>query len=73
MVRLLVCTMVDVGLARRPLSDIELLFEVGDNQRTSPPAPPQGLYFVRAAYPAELYLVSEISDTATRDVTVADV
>jgi len=73
MVRLLVGTMVDVGLARRPLSDIELLFEVGDNQRTSPPAPPQGLYFVRATYPAEVYVVPEASDTATRDVTVPDV
>ncbi|HET7470969.1 MAG TPA: tRNA pseudouridine(38-40) synthase TruA [Gemmatimonadales bacterium] len=56
MVRMLVGTMVDVGLGRRPLGDIEMLLEAGDNQRTSPPAPPQGLYFVRAAYPAELYL-----------------
>jgi tRNA pseudouridine38-40 synthase len=56
MVRMLVGTMVDVGLGRRPLADIEMLLEVGDNQRTSPPAPPQGLYFVRATYPAELYL-----------------
>jgi tRNA pseudouridine38-40 synthase len=56
MVRMLVGTMVDVGLGRRPLADIEMLLERGDNQRTSPPAPPQGLYFVRATYPAELYL-----------------
>jgi len=56
MVRMLVGTMVDVGLARRPLADIEMLLESSDNQRTSPPAPPQGLYFVRASYPAELYL-----------------
>ena len=56
MVRLLVGTMVDVGLGRRPLADIEMLLERGDNQRTSPPAPPQGLYFVRATYPAELFL-----------------
>ena len=33
--------------------DIEMLLERGDNQRTSPPAPPQGLYFVAATYPAE--------------------
>ena len=52
MVRMLVGTMVDIGLGRRPLSDIELLLERGDNQATSPPAPPQGLYFVAAAYPA---------------------
>jgi tRNA pseudouridine38-40 synthase len=56
MVRMLVGTMVDVGLGRRPLSDIEMLLERGDNQRTSPPAPPQGLYFVEAVYPPDLFL-----------------
>jgi tRNA pseudouridine38-40 synthase len=55
MVRLMVGTMVDVGLGRRPLADVEALLERGDNQETSPPAPPQGLYFVAAAYPAELF------------------
>ena len=55
MVRMMVGTMVDVGLGRRPLADIEALLERGDNQKTSPPAPPQGLYFVAAAYPAELF------------------
>ncbi|HEY7611484.1 MAG TPA: tRNA pseudouridine(38-40) synthase TruA [Gemmatimonadales bacterium] len=55
MVRMLVGTMVDVGLDRRPLSDIEALLERGDNAETSPPAPPQGLYFVAATYPDSLY------------------
>lgn len=55
MVRMLVGTMVDVGLGRRPLADIEALLERGDNQETSPPAPPQGLYFVAASYPADLH------------------
>jgi tRNA pseudouridine38-40 synthase len=55
MVRMLVGTMVDVGLGRRPLSDIDMLLGSGDNQRTSPPAPAQGLYFVRASYPPELF------------------
>ena len=59
MVRLLVGTMVDIGRGRRPLSDIDLLLERGDNQRTSPPAPPEGLYFVRAAYPPALFLAGE--------------
>jgi tRNA pseudouridine38-40 synthase len=59
MVRLLVGTMADIGLGRRPLSDVDMLLELGDNQRTSPPAPPQGLYFVRAAYPRELYLETD--------------
>jgi tRNA pseudouridine38-40 synthase len=55
MVRMLVGTMVDVGLGRRPLADIALLLARGDNQETSPPAPPQGLYFVAATYPPELF------------------
>ncbi len=55
MVRMLVGTMVDVGLERRPLADIEALLERGDNADTSPPAPPQGLYFVAASYPEALY------------------
>lgn len=55
MVRMLVGTMVDVGLDRRPLADIEALLERGDNSETSPPAPPQGLYFVAATYPDALY------------------
>ena len=69
MVRMLVGTMVDVGLGRRPLSDIETLLERGDNQETSPPAPPQGLYFVAATYPAEMYAEhsAEERHAATRD------
>jgi len=58
MVRMLVGTMVDVGLGRRPLSDITALLARGDNQDTSPPAPPQGLYFIAATYPPELFLES---------------
>ena len=55
MVRMLVGTMVDVGLDRRPLSDVETLLERADNSETSPPAPPQGLYFVAATYPSAMY------------------
>jgi tRNA pseudouridine38-40 synthase len=55
MVRMLVGTMVDIGLERRPLADVEALLERGDNADTSPPAPPQGLYFVAATYPDALY------------------
>ena len=56
MVRMLVGTMVDVGLGRRPVSDIELLLERGDNAETSPPAPPQGLYFIGATYPETMFV-----------------
>ncbi len=51
MVRFLVGTMVDVGRDRRPPDDIAVLFRSGRNQDASPPAPPQGLYFVGARYP----------------------
>jgi tRNA pseudouridine38-40 synthase len=56
MVRMLVGTMVDVGLGRRPLDDVTALLARQDNQETSPPAPPQGLYFIAATYPPELFL-----------------
>ena len=72
MVRMLVGTMVDVGLGRRPLADIEMLLEVGDNQRTSPPAPAHGLYFVRATYPTGLYLEAPPPPPAARGALVTD-
>jgi tRNA pseudouridine38-40 synthase len=56
MVRMLVGTMVDIGLGRRPLSDIGSLLLREDNSDTSPPAPPQGLYFVAATYPPDLFI-----------------
>ena len=59
MVRMLVGTMVDIGLGRRPVADIEMLLERGDNRRTSPPAPPQGLYFVAATYPPAMLIPEE--------------
>jgi tRNA pseudouridine38-40 synthase len=58
MVRMLVGTMVDVGLGRRPIEDIPALLESGDNQETSPPAPAQGLYFVSATYLPELFITA---------------
>ena len=75
MVRMLVGTMVDVGLGRRPLADVEMLLERGDNHRTSPPAPARGLYFVRATYPPELYLSEHEADqasTRTADLGLQD-
>jgi tRNA pseudouridine38-40 synthase len=57
MVRMLVGTMVDIGLGRRPVADMSALLVRGDNLETSPPAPPEGLYFVSALYPADCYSV----------------
>jgi tRNA pseudouridine38-40 synthase len=56
MVRFLVGTMVDIGLGRRPVSDMAALLARSDNAETSPPAPPQGLYFIAAEYPKECYV-----------------
>lgn len=56
MVRMLVGTMVDIGLGRRPGTDMEALLARTDNDETSPPAPPQGLYFLAAEYPAEWFV-----------------
>jgi tRNA pseudouridine38-40 synthase len=69
MVRMLVGTMVDIGLGRRPLADISMLLERGDNQPTSPPAPPQGLYFVAARYPPALYLMTGAEGEAMAQMT----
>lgn len=56
MVRMLVGTMVDIGLGRRPERDMtELLFR-RDNSETSPPAPAAGLSFLAARYPDTCFL-----------------
>jgi tRNA pseudouridine38-40 synthase len=59
MVRFLVGTMVDIGLGRRPLDDMARLLVAADNQATSPPAPPQGLFFLAAEYGEEWYLQAD--------------
>ena len=55
MVRMLVGTMAEIGLGRRPLGDMAALLARRDNQSTSAPAPPQGLYFAAVVYPPELF------------------
>jgi tRNA pseudouridine38-40 synthase len=56
MVRMLVGTMVEIALGRRAPGDLRELLLRGDNQQTSAPAPSQGLYFVAASYPPDLFL-----------------
>jgi tRNA pseudouridine38-40 synthase len=56
MVRMLVGTMVDIALARRPEADLARLLDHDPAVRTSPPAPPEGLYFMAAEYPADAFL-----------------
>ncbi len=55
MVRMLVGTMVDVALHRRPVDDLDRLLTKADGIRTSPPAPAEGLYFIAAVYPDEWF------------------
>jgi tRNA pseudouridine38-40 synthase len=55
MVRMLVGTMVDIGLGRRALGDMTRLLELDPGVRTSPPAPAEGLFFVAAEYPQEWF------------------
>ena len=55
MVRMLVGTMVDIGLGRRPAADLDRLLAREPGVTTSPPAPARGLYFVAADYPAECF------------------
>ena len=59
MVRFLVGTMIDVGLGRRPIGDLEALLLAGDNSEVSPPAPPHALFLDRVTYPTALYLSKE--------------
>jgi len=56
MVRMLVGTMIDIGVGRRAVGDMRRLLTSSDNSQTSPPAPPHGLFFVSAQYPATWYL-----------------
>lgn len=53
MVRMLVGTMVDIGLGRRAVTDMTQLLALDPGLRTSPPAPAEGLFFVATDYPAE--------------------
>lgn len=55
MVRLLVGTMVDIGLGRRPESDMARLLALPHNAETSAPAPAAGLTFVAADYPDDFF------------------
>lgn len=55
MVRILVATMVDIAMARRPEGDLARLLVADPAVRASPPAPAEGLYFVGAEYPSHWF------------------
>ncbi|MGE0440936.1 MAG: tRNA pseudouridine(38-40) synthase TruA [Gemmatimonadales bacterium] len=58
MVRMLVGTMVDIALDRRPADDLGRLLQRDPAVITSPPAPAQGLYFMMAVYPEEWFALT---------------
>lgn len=53
MVRYLVGTLVEVGLGERPEDDVAALLGANPGLLTAPPAPPEGLFLTRVAYPVE--------------------
>lgn len=54
MVRALVGTFVEVGLGKRPPSDVRGLLLSGDRSKAAPVAPPHGLVLVEVGYPLDL-------------------
>ncbi|HUO52637.1 MAG TPA: tRNA pseudouridine(38-40) synthase TruA [Gemmatimonadaceae bacterium] len=56
MVRFLVGTMIDAASGRRPPGSVAALLDAADNQETSPPAPPHGLFLEAVRYPSAVYL-----------------
>ncbi len=61
MVRMLVGTMVDIGLGRRPEEDMRRLLTMTHNAETSPPAPAAGLSFLSAEFPSTYFLGEQVS------------
>lgn len=59
MVRILVATMVDAALGRRPENDLAALLGRDPGVRASAPAPAHGLYFVRAEYSDHWFRLDE--------------
>ena len=67
MVRYLVGTMVDIARRKRPLEDLRRLLEEPESDlRTSPPAPPTGLFLHHVTYPDR---PSGRSSSSTQQVT----
>ena len=55
MVRYLVGTLVDVGSGKRRHEELTELLQRGSRHRTSPPAPPQGLFLSMVRYPKDAW------------------
>ena len=71
MVRYLVGTMVDIARTRRPPSDLVDLLANRPHLRTSPPAPPQGLFLSHVEYPETVLLGQDPTPSHERSTTPA--
>jgi tRNA pseudouridine38-40 synthase len=71
MVRYLVGTMVDMGRARRPVSDLPALLAQEGELTTSPPAPAEGLFLARVEYPEHIHRVDDPTTNHVRSTTTA--
>lgn len=55
MVRVLVGTLIEIGLGRLAPSAVERALQTGDRRFAGPTAPPHGLFLERVTYPEELF------------------
>ena len=55
MVRYLVGTLVEIGLGRREPEEMARLLEPDSGMKTSPPAPPEGLYLRAVRFPDDCF------------------
>ena len=61
MVRIIVGTLVEIGLSKRPLTSLSEALETGDRNLSGPTAPPRGLTLNSVEYPAKFSLFTENS------------
>lgn len=55
MVRTMAGTLVEIGLGKRPADDIPIILESCDRRRAGVKAPAEGLYFMEALYPQNIF------------------
>lgn len=55
MVRAIVGTLLEIGLEKRPVSEMEKIIESKNRSKAGPSAPPQGLFLSKVNYPSDLF------------------
>ncbi len=56
MVRILVGTLIDIGLGKLTIEDLEIIFEKKDRKLASATAPPHALFLTDVQYPGEIFI-----------------